>query len=170
MLAVVSSCMTSPLTFVVRRRSADVPELVTGDDHGPKWAESVEALPTRPLTIAELDVASGDVVGDRVAEDVVEGPCGWDIAHPPADDDGELNLPVDSFGERGVDHDRLLGADDARGELGEDQRALGGFDRGLLRVRAVVEADGDDLARDQRRPERARRRRSDRRGRSRRAS
>ena len=111
----------------------DRPELVGGDHHRPERAEGVEALAARPLPVAELQVAGGDVVGDRVAEHVVECPLGRDPSHPAADDDRELDLPVDPLGEVGVDHDRGAGADHARGELGEDQRSLGRLDARIRR-------------------------------------
>src|SRR5262249_31481198 len=60
------------------------------DDAGPDRAERVEALRARPLTVALLEVADGDVVDARETHDGAE--CIFS-RHPPTartDDDSEL--------------------------------------------------------------------------------
>ena len=60
-----------------------------------------------------------------------------------ADDDDELDLPVDR---RADDRDVVERPGEAGGELREDGRDLGEGHAGLLGVAAVVEADGEHLA------------------------
>jgi hypothetical protein len=67
-------------------------DLVAGDDGGAERAEAVETLPPRELPAAEvlvaLPVARRDVVGDRVAEDVVHRVGLRNVLRVASDDDG----------------------------------------------------------------------------------
>ena len=61
--------------------------------------EAVRALGPQPLPVLALEVAGGDVVEDRVAEDVVQRlvpPIPLDA--PPADDHRQLALEVELLG------------------------------------------------------------------------
>src|SRR5262245_49916692 len=49
-----------------------IAEFVCGDDDGAHWTEAVEALALEPLEVAFLQVACGDIIEDRVAENAVE--------------------------------------------------------------------------------------------------
>jgi len=92
-----------------------------------------------------LVVAHRDVVGDRVARDVLERPLARHAPGPLADHHGDLALVIDrlAFGrERNV----VVWAGQRRGELGEQHRVVGVLALGLLDVRGVVQADTDDLA------------------------
>ena len=48
-------------------------DLIGGDQAGTDGTERIEALGAHPLFVARLQVAGGDIVGDGVAEDVIEG-------------------------------------------------------------------------------------------------
>ncbi len=61
------------------------------------WADGrgvLERLALQELGGASLPVACADVVEDRVPGDMIEGRLGHDVPAAPADDDGELDLPV----------------------------------------------------------------------------
>ena len=66
---VLPSWRSSPLTQVLMREVVRVAELVGGDEPGPERAVGVEGLAHRHGRRAQLPVAHGDVVGDRVAGD-----------------------------------------------------------------------------------------------------
>lgn len=55
-------------------------------------AERVEALGPSPLAVLALEVARRDIVGDRVAEHVVEGIRRLHVLRDPSDHDGQLAL------------------------------------------------------------------------------
>src|SRR5215218_9642003 len=87
------------------RKVLRVFDLVTGRDVRPHRAEGVYGLAARPLsTLGELEVARGDVVGVRVAEDVTWGLGLGDVAGCPPDNEGELVLVVEA------NTDNLLGS------------------------------------------------------------
>ena len=98
-------------------------ELVGGDDPRTHRAEGVEALAEVPLLMAHLHVTRGDVVDDRVAEDMVHRPRARDVAAAAPDHDRELGFVVDLARRRGAGQaDGVMRADDALGELAEDDR------------------------------------------------
>src|ERR1700682_1833585 len=78
------------------RERLRVGHLVGGDDPGAGGAGAVQALALEELAApAVLDVPGADVVDDRVAEDVAERSGALDVDPGLADDDAELDLPVD---------------------------------------------------------------------------
>jgi hypothetical protein len=103
------------------------------------------------LAVAELDVPRRHVVGHRVAEHVIESVLDRYPRGSPAIHGRKFDLPVDALGHRAVNHDRLAVPDDARADLREHQRSLGTGQTGLADMVEVVQTDGDDLRRAERR-------------------
>src|SRR5680860_1496464 len=108
-------------------------------------AKRVEALRTRPLSVAGLQVAGRHIVADRVAKDDLRGVCRGDVAADPADHDGEFALEVHVVALPRI-KDRLARPDDARVRFQEDQRLLRHVAAHFLGVCQVVLADANDLA------------------------
>ena len=71
-----------------------------------------------------LDLARRNVVGDRVAEDVLRRPIGRNTPSGCANDQRELDLVVEALGERRVPANVVLVADKRRRWLGEDLQVL----------------------------------------------
>src|ERR1700753_793704 len=72
-------------------------------ENGADWAERVETLAARPLRVALLDVAGGDVVQAAVAADVLADVFVFcDLPGLTADDDGQLAFEVDALGYDGT--------------------------------------------------------------------
>src|SRR5262249_61012433 len=69
----------------------------------------------------ELPVARGDIVADRVAEDMLRGPRSGDVPAALADDDDQLRLVVHFLADR-RQHDGLLGSDDGRRVFAKENR------------------------------------------------
>ena len=87
---------------------------------------------------------------DGVAEDVVERVVARDVTAGAADDHRELDLPVDLFGDRAIELDLGVGADDGRRRLAEEDRLLRrrrllGRRRALADVLHVVQAERDEI-------------------------
>src|SRR6516165_3554315 len=101
-----------------------VPDLVLGDQPRAKWAEGFAALALDPLPAAlELEDALGHVVGQAIADDHVQRLVLRQVACALADDDGELDLPVELA--RILGNDRVVvGPADAGPHLVEDDRRL----------------------------------------------
>ena len=130
----------------------DVLRVEIGLDPRAERAEGVHALGAGPLAVAALQVASRDVVGDRVAEDDLLGLLGLDVLAHPADDHRELALEADLGRQRRRDDDRVAGADDGRVGHEEHHRLGRELVAHLGGVVGVVAPDADDLApRDHRR-------------------
>ena len=104
------------------RGHAQVLRVVDLDELGPERAEGVQALGAHPLDVGELQVARGDVVGDRVAADVGERVLLGDVARFAVDHDRQLDLPVDALGQPAGDPDLVAVADHRRRELAEHER------------------------------------------------
>ena len=116
---------TSSLTNVRSPRSCGSAISSRVTIHGPSGAEVSKFLPG-PEGVLEaalrvrhgLAVAGGDVVRDRVAEDVVERALDRDVAAGLADDHGELDLVVQLAGDdRVVEHRARPGPITASGVL-----------------------------------------------------
>src|SRR5262245_41393456 len=76
-----------------------VGHLVARHEVGPDRPERVAALALDPLTAAlELEMALREIVDDAVAGDVLQRALGLDVLGARADDDAELDLPVDLLG------------------------------------------------------------------------
>ena len=84
------SWRSSPLTCVGEAQVLGVGDLVGGRDPRAPGAERVGALRARPLRLALLQVARGDVVGDGVAGDLAAG----------AHHERELDLVVEPLDDR----------------------------------------------------------------------
>ena len=121
MCRVFEFCFSTPLT-VKRSSGPGVGDLVRGHDPGPERRVGVLTLREEPLAGAAL-VAGADVVDDRVTKNVFERVLRADACGRLADDDGELALPVQLFGQFRVVQDGLAGADDGGRGLGEQYRA-----------------------------------------------
>ncbi len=141
---VLESCMTSPLTRVCSLRFCGSSSSTT---LRAERAERVQALGAHPLAVGELQVARGDVVGDRVAAHVLERVGLGHVARRLADDRRELDLPVHALGELARDPDLLAVVDQRRRELAEHERLLRRLGPRLAHVVHVVEPDRHDLAR-----------------------
>src|SRR5206468_4283908 len=112
--------------------TARVAELVGRHDPRAERTERVEALPAIPLAaVEELQIARGDVVRHRVAEDVIESAVRGDVAATPANHDSELDLPVDLRGHARIDADLRIRPNHAGRGLAEEDRLL--RRRGLFR-------------------------------------
>ena len=123
-----------------------VAELVAGHD---PWAErsvGVERLAHRHRRRAQLPVADGDVVGDRVAGDHLVGAVLRHVAAAGPDHDRKLALVVEQVRDARHVH-VVVGTDHARDLLVEEHRELRRLHAGLGDVIGVVEADRQELAR-----------------------
>src|SRR5579883_2620428 len=86
---VLASCIRSPLTSTVRRRSWG-----SGTSSRVTRAGPVKVLADHPLGGPPLIISYGDVVEDRVARNGLQGPIFGDVASSPPDDDRQLSLKV----------------------------------------------------------------------------
>ena len=98
------------------------------------------------------EAAVGDVVTDAVAGDVLQGVGLGHVAALLADDDAQLDLPIDVIGRHLGNADRIAGVGERGGrrlpeEVGEGFLAFGGLSAALDDVIAVVAGQQDDLAR-----------------------
>ena len=132
----VESWRVSPLTWLEIRRRSGSGDLVGGRDPRAPRAGGVEALGADPAGLALLQVARGDVVGDRVAGDLAAR----------AHHDRQLDLVVEPLDDRRA-ADRAAAGDARARQLEEHHRRLGQLGAGLGGVRGVVEADAEDRAR-----------------------
>src|SRR5581483_9971844 len=103
-------------------------------------------LALQPLQRAVLEVARGDVVDDRVAGDRRPGLLEGGMPYLSPDDHTQLGLPVDLVG-AGGHLDRVAGADQRAGELGEQGGVFGQVAAHLQDVRGVVEPHAEHLLR-----------------------
>ena len=123
-----------------------VGDFVLGDEPGAERAEGVAAFAFGPLAAAVfLERALGDVVGDAVAGDVVEGVGLAHVLGLLADDDAELDFPVGLRGAAG-DADVVVRAVDRAGGLHEEDGLVGDGGAGFGGVLGVVEADAHEFA------------------------
>ena len=118
-------------------------------DARPHRREGVEALAERELAKRRLELgpAAGHVVQAGDAADGRAGLVRRGAVDRAPEHDRHLALVVGP-GLLARDDDRLVGPDQRRGELGEDDRDGRDLELGLLGVVAVVEADRDQVARD----------------------
>src|ERR1700677_1099729 len=114
------------LTYATRpgtlQSSSEVGGVRPGLHPGPERAERVEPLGPGPLPVPGLQVPRGDVVSAGVAEDHLVGALRWHLAAQPADDDRELPLEVDPFGELHRVLDRVTRPGHRGGRLEEQHR------------------------------------------------
>src|SRR3546814_10823855 len=68
-----------------------------------------------------------------------------DIAAGLADHDTQLDFPI-GLGAAARDHDVVIGADEARNGLGEEDRFGWGLESGLARMIGLIEADREEFA------------------------
>src|SRR4029078_12564395 len=108
--------------------------------------ECIRALALEALTATiELEVALGEVDADAIAEHVVERLAFRDVDARFADDDSQLDFPVDAFGL--ARHHEIVGRPAQRaGRLQEQSRLFRRRQPGFLRVGAGGQADRDGSA------------------------
>ena len=105
---------------------------------------AVEHLARHPLRRRELQIARGEVVQQRVAGDVVERLPRSTLRQRRADHERDLGLVVDLVAGRGQG-DLAPAGDAARCGTSRRRSARRRLDARLGGVRAVVQADADDL-------------------------
>src|SRR5262249_37146663 len=100
-----------------------------------------------PLAAAALDLERplGYIVGEAIAGDHVERLVLGEIARALADDDAELDLPVELGGALRNDG-VVVGPADAARDLVEGDRLFRDRHAGLGGVVRIVEPDGDEVA------------------------
>src|SRR6185312_16907408 len=103
------------------------------------------ALVPLPARTAELEFALGDVVDQAIAGDVIQRLGLPDIRRLLADDETQLDFPIQLGGILGFD-DLVVGAAKATGSLHEEDRFGGQRHVGLRRMIGEVEANADELA------------------------
>ena len=94
---------------------------------------------------AVLEIARGNVVEDRVPEDVIEGVILGNVLAPEPDDDGELDLPVESRRQPLRKRDRIAWTDHRRRRLREVNRQRRRRVSGLSGMGRVVLAKAEDI-------------------------
>src|SRR6516162_9537297 len=121
-------------------------DLVLGDQPGAERAEGLGAFALDPLPIAlDLEHALRHVVRQAIAGDDIQCLVFGQVAGALANDDGELDLPVELA--RLLWNDRVVvGPADAGRHLVEDDRLFRSRRAGLRGVVGIVEADGDEIA------------------------
>ena len=131
MFAVVSDPHTSPFDSYCQAQVRRV-DLVGGDDARAEHVGPVPVLgfagPHTHWQLLALHISSGDVVPDRVPEDVLGYLCCGNVPALPADDNGQLELVI-KLGAVGRPRDLLLGSDDGVGQsfvVGRHLVPLGG--------------------------------------------
>ena len=121
-------------------------DLVGRDECRPQRRARLPRLALQPLTRAPLPVAHRDIVADRVAADRAGRLVRRYVAHPAADDEGQLPLPVHGL-RRLRQPDRVARPDQGGGELGEQRGVVRQLGAHFLDVAAVVEPEAEDLRR-----------------------
>ena len=104
----------------------------------------VEPFGSGPLQVGFLQVAQGDVVGDGVAEHVLQSVFAADLFGHARNDDGQFGFVGHFFGYRGQ-ADGFIRSDDGGVGDEEELRAGGNFVAEFPCVVGVVAADGDDF-------------------------
>src|SRR5580704_1716593 len=121
-------------------------DLVFGDEPRAERAERLAALALGPLPgTLDLEHALGDVVGEAIAGDDVERLVLAQIAGARADDDAELDFPIEFCGiprDDGV----VVRAAQAGRRLVEDDRLFGDRHAGFGGVIGIIQSDGDEVA------------------------
>src|SRR5580700_2312075 len=121
-------------------------ELVLGDEPRAERAKGLAALAFGPLAGAlDLEHALGDVVGEAIAGDDVERLFLAQVAGARADDNAELDFPVE-FCRVPRDDGVVARAAQARRRLVEDDRLFRDRHAGLGGMVGIIEPDGDEIA------------------------
>ena len=142
-VAVLAQLVVDPGLDLKRVRVA---ELVGGDDPRTERTVGIEGLAHRHRRRAQLPVADGDVVGDRVAGDHLVRAVLGNVATARADHDRQLALVVEQV--RDAWHvDVRSRADHAGDLLVEEDRELRRLHAALRDMVGVVEPDRQVLAR-----------------------
>src|SRR4029078_725344 len=128
------------------RQCLRICELVPRREIRTERRECIRALALEALTATiELEVALGEVDADAIAEHVIEHLAFRDVDARFADDDSQLDFPVDAFGL--ARHDEIVGRPAQRaGRLQEQSRLFRQRQPVFSGVVAVVQPDADDLA------------------------
>jgi hypothetical protein len=97
-----------------------------GDDGGTQRAEGVQPLCARPLLVdAVLQITPADIVGNRIAVDIVIRRRFGDVFAALANDERQFAFPIDLVGDAAAPRNRVAIADDRAGVLREQQRRIG---------------------------------------------
>src|SRR4029077_18822372 len=121
-------------------------DLVLGDEPRADRAECLAALALGPLAGAlDLEHALGDVVGEAIAGHHIERLVLAQVAGARADDDAELDFPVELC-RIPRDDGVVVRAAQARRRLVEDDRLLRDRHAGLGGVVGIIQPDGDEIA------------------------
>src|SRR5579862_4165136 len=121
-------------------------DLVLGDEPRAERAEGFAAFALGPLAGAlDLEHALGDVVGQAIAGDDVERLVLAQVAGARADDNAELDFPIE-LGGIPRDDGVVVRAAQARRRLVEDDRLLRNRHAGFGSVVGIVQPDGDEIA------------------------
>ena len=144
------SCSTLPFTRVCSHWSAEgLASVSIQGPMGEKVSADLRAPPVGVVLVAvpALPVAGADVVAAGIAKDVIEGVLFRNVAAVILYDDDHFALGVEPLHFLGAD-DGVLRADDAGGGLVEDHGVLRSGT--VADVAGVIQAHGEDLARDHR--------------------
>src|SRR3984957_8756635 len=121
-------------------------DLVLGDEPRAERAKRFAAVAFGPLPGAlDLEHALGDVVGEAIAGDDVERPFLAQVAGARADDDAELDFPIE-LGRIPRDDGVVVRAAQARRRLVEDDRLFRDRHAGFGGVVGIIEPDGDEIS------------------------
>src|SRR5262249_46570942 len=123
-----------------------VRNLITRGDKRTERGETVEALSTHPLTIAELQITGAHVINWRVTKNIIERITLADGGRTPSNNYRELRLVVDLSAYL-MQHNRSIVRAQRVGQLIKDQRRRWRFGASLDGVVDVIASDCDDFAR-----------------------
>ena len=122
------------------------------DDPRPDGAGPIKPFSFEILSaMAALDVAGGDIIQNRIAENVIKSIGFGDVASGLADDDGQLHLVVDVLGYRGEDQHITTRCHDRCRWFGKEHRMFGDADFDVLGLFAfgdmfgVIAPDAKDV-------------------------
>mmetsp|Transcript_72832 Transcript_72832/g.161070 ORF Transcript_72832/g.161070 Transcript_72832/m.161070 type:complete len:256 (-) Transcript_72832:213-980(-) len=138
-----------PVQKSLHMQIVGVRNLIRGSDHRPERGEVVKHLGPAPLAPRELGlllpIPCGEVIGNSVAQDIVQCHLRCDVLASLANDNSELDLVVHLLRNPRLD-DLGTVAGGAGHRLHEDDWILrvGQFE--LVSVAAIVQADAKDVA------------------------
>jgi len=115
-----------------------VADFVRGHQARSHRGKSVKTFRPKPLALAELNVASADIVYDHVACNYIPCLLRRQVLCPLTDDDGEFHLVIQLRHLRRID-DGVKGSDGASRGFGKKQGVGGRFLLTFFGVVAVVE-------------------------------
>lgn len=123
------------------------------DDPWAKGTRGIEALALEPLIVAALQIAGGEIVDDRIAENVIQRVAGSDVEASLSDDHSEFDLVVELFHDVRLEGNLGIRPHHGCRRLGEELGMLRQLDLDTLGAVAlgdvlhVVSADAEDVLR-----------------------